>query len=321
MTLSDPCVAAFRQNALMTSSGAPTMTELERSKPLELVKLSALMNVTDGRPEIAIGLIDGPVAVGHPDLGSENIREIPGKQSGACVRAGSSACVHGTFVAGVLAAKRSSAAPAICPNCTLLIRPIFGETAPDDGHTPSASPEELAAAIIDCVEAGARVMNLSVALAHLSCKGEARLDEALNHAARRGVVAVAAAGNQGAIGSSAITRHPWIVPVVACDLQGRPTRQSNLGVSIARRGLRAPGDRITSLGTDEKPVTFGGTSAAAPFVTGALALLWSAFPSVRGADVRLALLRGNGMKRTTVVPPLLEAWAAYHFMARAHATG
>jgi len=319
-------VGAMRQPSrtrFMGPNGATQRAQFDSTSPshaLELVKLTALMNVTEGRPEITIGLIDGPVAVGHPDLASQNIREIGGKQSGTCARARSAACMHGTFVAGVLCAKRSSAAPAICPNCTLLVRPIFAETDSGNAQAPSATPEELAAAIIDCVEAGARVMNLSVALAHPSCNGEARLDEALNHAARRGVLVVAAAGNQGAIGSSAITRHPWIVPVVACDLRGRPTGESNLGGSIARRGLRAPGDRITSLGTDGEPHTFGGTSVAAPFVTGALALLCSAFPAARGADLRMALLRSDRMERTTVVPPLLQAWTAYHFMAGSHGT-
>src|SRR5262249_23658251 len=110
---SDTCVAARYGVKRRTADDA---TERERVTPLELVKLTALMNITEGRPEVVIGLIDGPVAIGHPDLATQNIREIPGKQSGSCARAGSSACVHGTFVAGVLSAKRSSAAPAICPN-------------------------------------------------------------------------------------------------------------------------------------------------------------------------------------------------------------
>jgi hypothetical protein len=62
---------------------------------------------------------------------------------------------------------------------------------------------------------------------------------------------VAAAGNQGTLGSTAITRHLWVIPVVAYDLQGRPMDQSNLGSSIGRRGLGAPGDRITSLGAED----------------------------------------------------------------------
>ena len=36
--------------------------------PLELVKLPALMERNTGKPEVSIGLIDGPVATQHPDL-------------------------------------------------------------------------------------------------------------------------------------------------------------------------------------------------------------------------------------------------------------
>src|SRR5437763_3228913 len=101
---------------------------------------------TSGTPEIVVGLLDGPVATNHPDLASENIREIPGSMLGMCAQASSTACAHGTFVAGILCAKRTSVAPAICPNCTLLVRPIFAETTSGNGQVPSATPEELAAA-------------------------------------------------------------------------------------------------------------------------------------------------------------------------------
>ena len=75
--------------------------------------------------------------------------------------------MHGTFVAGILCAKRGSAAPAICPACTLLTRPIFSETTSANEPIPSATPEELAAAIIECIDAGARLVNVSAALAQL----------------------------------------------------------------------------------------------------------------------------------------------------------
>ena len=48
--------------------------------PLELAKLTALMERTSGRPEVKIGLIDGPVVVQHPDLAGEHLREIPGNK-------------------------------------------------------------------------------------------------------------------------------------------------------------------------------------------------------------------------------------------------
>ena len=258
--------------------------------PLDLVNLTKLMQVAGGgRREVAIGLIDGPVATNHSDLVAENIRDISDPNSGTCTQADSFACTHGTFVAGILCAKKGSPAPAICPNCTLLVRPIFAETNSGKADMPNATPEELATAIVETIEAGARVVNLSAALASPSSKGERKLEEALDQALRRGVIVVAAAGNQGTVGSSAISRHPWVIPVVACDLRGNPISYSNLGSSIGRRGLRAPGDGITSLGADGKPRTFGGTSAAAPFVTGAIALLYSAFPSASAAKIKLAV--------------------------------
>lgn len=181
---------------------------------------------------------------------------------------------------------------------------------------PSATPAELAAAIIESIDAGAKILNMSVAISQPSSQGELELEEALDYTLKRGVIAVAAAGNQGTLGSSAITRHPWVIPVVACDLQGRTISYSNLGSSIGRRGLSAPGDQITSLGTEEKTLTLGGTSVATPFVTGAIALLWSEFPTATAAEIKLAVTQGNGFRRTSVVPPLLDAWAAYQVMAK-----
>jgi len=184
---------------------------------------------------------------------------------------------------------------------------------------PSATPQELAAAIIECIDAGARVINLSLALAQPSTKGGQALEEALNQVVKRGVVVVAAAGNQGTLGSSAITRHPWVIPVVACDLAGRPTNESNLGSSIGRRGLSAPGGAITSLSAEGQPLTMGGTSVAAPFVTGTIALLWSVFPSATAAQIKLAITQASIPRRASVVPPLLNAAAAYQILLTANA--
>lgn len=283
--------------------------------PLNLVQLNPLMQLTSGRPDTTIALIDGPVATNHPDLSNTKIRELHGKPGGTCTRANSVGCMHGTFVAGILSARRGSQAPAIAPNCTLLVRPIFNETQPGKEHLPSATPEDLATAILDCVEAGAHIVNLSAALARPSAKGEQSLESALDHAARRGVIIVVASGNQGSIGSSAITRHTWVIPVVACDKLGRPKGFSNLGRSIGRRGLSAPGDEVTSLGTTGNPVTFGGTSAAAPFVTATIALLRSEFPNAAPSQLKLAVTQAAVGRRDSVIPPLLNAWAAYQFLS------
>jgi hypothetical protein len=117
----------------------------------DLVRLTPLLERTRGRPEIKVGLIDGPVAIEHPDLAQENIQELRGEFAGTCALSNSAACKHGTFVAGILLAKRGSAAPAICPGRTLLVRSIFPETNSGDGNMPSATPEELASAIVETI--------------------------------------------------------------------------------------------------------------------------------------------------------------------------
>ena len=279
------------------------------ANPLDLIRIAPLMDRTSGRSDVKIGLVDGPVFLQHPDLANEQLHEIPGS-AGSCKNAKSAACQHGTFVSGILSANRGAAAPAICPGCTLLVRPIFAETASESDQTPSATPDELAAAIVDCIEAGARVINLSLGLAQPLGKEERRLVQALDLAVRRGVIVVAAAGNQGTLGSSVLTRHPWVIPVVAFDLTGRPMKVSNLGSSIGRHGLGAPGDGVTSLTADGGPTTLGGTSVATPFVTGAIALLWSEFPAASAAQVKLAIGKAFRALRASVIPPLLDATEA-----------
>ena len=282
---------------------------------LGLVSLPALLARSSGTPAVTIGLIDGPVAVEHPDLEGIRFREIAGRSRIACTTTTREACVHGTFVAGILCARRGSPAPAICPDCTFLLRPVFAETAAGSGHLPSTTPQELAAAITDCVDSGSRIINLSLALSGSSGHGERAVGEALESAARRGVIVVAAAGNQGLIGSSVITRHPSVVPVVACDLEGRPIDQSTLAGSIGRRGLRAPGKTITSLRAEGGTLTLDGSSVAAPFVTGAIALLWSLLPMASAAQIRFAVSQATAPRRVSVLPPLLDATAAFRTLS------
>jgi subtilisin family serine protease len=281
--------------------------------PLELVGLPGLMGQTRGRAEVVVGLVDGPVALDHPDLATGNLRTLAGIP-GACRDQASASCRHGTFVAGILAARRGARAPAIAPNCTLLVCPVFSETGPVE-EPPSATPGELAEAIVCCVDAGARILNLSAALTGGSIGAERELEGALGYCMRRGVLVVAAGGNQGTLGGSSITRHPWVIPVVAYTSAGWPLAQSNLGRSIGSRGLGAPGQGVVSLAPTGEPAVSAGTSIAAPFVSGAAALLWSAFPGVAAVEVRGALLSSPSRRPRTVVPPLLDAVAAYELLS------
>jgi hypothetical protein len=120
---------------------------------LNLVRLVPLMERTTGRADLTVGLIDGPMALEHSDLGTGRVDEVRGRGGAACSVAVSA---HGTFVAGILSARRGSGAPAICPGCTLLVRPIFSETTsakwPDENCCES--PVQNARRARGCVSVG-----------------------------------------------------------------------------------------------------------------------------------------------------------------------
>ena len=271
------------------------------------------MDLTSGKPDVFIGMIDGPVAVEHPALDGQEIREVSHMGSASCSRGRSRACMHGTFVAGVLSAARDSGAAAIAPLCPLLIRPVFHDHL-GIGDTPSTSPAELAEAIWETVKAGARVINLSLTLTGVASITR-ELTQALDFAAASGTLVVVAAGNQAAVGSSVITRHPWVIPVTACDLRGVPLQESTCGNAIGSRGLRAPGVGIVSLEPAGVAAGLRGTSVAAPIVTGTIALLLSVFPTAGAAHIKRATIHATAMRRKSVVPPLLDAWTTYQVLA------
>ncbi len=280
--------------------------------PLDAVGLRSLMDRTPGAPEVSIALIDGPVAADHPLLAAATIRPVGGI-SAACRGDSSVACNHGTFVAGVLVASRESGVAGICPGCTLLVRPIFSDVSTPGDRMPIATLDELAAAIVDCVNAGAHLLNVSAALAGPSRASERRLLEALDYAAQRRAIVVVAAGNQ-ALGSSVLTRHPWVVPVVACNAAGLPLADANVSHAIGRSGLLAPGVEIRSLAAAGTVTTRSGTSAAAPFVTGTFALLRSLFPAASADELRIAVT--HVARRRSIIPPLLDASAAFTRLTR-----
>lgn len=279
---------------------------------LDVVGLRPLMDLTAGRPEVVIGLVDGPVQLGHPELAEAAAAGDRSSQVPHCTAGPSLACRHGTLVAGILVARRGSPAPAVCPQCTLLIRPVFAETT--QGFMPTAAHGELAEAIHDSVKGGAKLVNVSASLSN-ALAGDDGLTRVLDFAMLRGAIIVAAAGNEATIGGSELTRHPAVIPVVACDGSGSPLPYSGLSPSIGRRGLCAPGERVVSTSADGGFAPISGTSAAAPFVTGTLALLWSLFPSAGASELR-SLVAQARTGRAALVPPLLNAISLYGRMAR-----
>jgi subtilisin family serine protease len=281
---------------------------------LDLVGLSPLMDRTEGRPEILVGLVDGPIATDRPEFGTARFLPVSGRSAEGCSRTTSAACVHGTYVAGILAARRGSGAPGVCPGCTFMVRSVFPEHV-SDGRIPAVAARTLAEAVQDLLNAHIHVINLSLSLDESTTSYDRELTAVLSAAARRGVVVVSAAGNQGTLRSTPLTHHPWVIPVAGCDEDGRITAESNFGRTISAQGVRAPGV-VVSLAPNGTRRVFRGTSAAAPFVTGAIALLLSLFPNSTGSEVRRAVLESAVGRRHTLIPRLLNASAAYRYLDR-----
>lgn len=271
--------------------------------PFHLVGLTAVIDRTRGSDSVPVAVLDGPVDSRHPAFSDATLRAIGPSELQACSNADSEAWAHGTFTAGILAADRQSPTPGICPASPLLIRPIF--TTVTDGRA-ATTPADVAAAIIDSVNDKAKIINLSAELLDAGgSNAQAILSAALDWAAHHGAIIVAAAGNRAAVAGSLLTQHPWVLPVAACDDRGVPLADSNLGASISRRGVLAPGERIMSLAPGEGTTTLSGTSAATAIVSGAIALAWSLAPAAPAYKVRQAISRAH-TRRPSIVPPLLN---------------
>lgn len=283
------------------------------SNPLQLINLQELAAVTSGSPEIAIAIIDGPIDTTHPAFDGTNLQAAaqPGCQSVTSL-----ACYHGTFVAGILGAQRSSEAPAICPDCSFFLRPIFCEEIGSQA-CPEVTPQDLADALQEALGAGVKIINLSLGLTAPRLLKTPELQTLFAEAANQGTLIVAAAGNLKQIGPIPLFNHPWVIPVAACDELGHLAEGSNIGLSVGRRGLLAPGKSILSTTSGGGYSRMSGTSVAVPFVTGTLALLWSQFPHLSGAQLRRAILNSSGSRRS-IKPPLLNAASSWRSLLQSH---
>lgn len=163
---------------------------------------------------------------------------------------------HGTHVAGVIGA-RSGFAKGIAPCCSLLSLKVLG-------HSGVGSNESVAAAVSHAAEAKADIVCMSLG----SPKPDHRLHEAIKAACNQGVIIVCAAGNDGgAVNYPAAFAET--VGVGAVDKNGNACEFSSRGKEIA---VAAPGADITSTWLADGYATISGTSMAAPFVAGTLAL-------------------------------------------------
>lgn len=209
---------------------------------------------------------------------------------------------HGTHVAGVIAAAIDNGEGIAGMNPLVKIMPL--KVLDPLGRTRSL---RVAQAIIYAVDNGARIINLS-----LGGEGVSRVERAaLEHARKKNVVVVVAAGNSGRdVAVHGLTGIPNLITVAATDTFDQRASTSNWGQAI---DISAPGVDILSLrarrtdlqkvanvqgyqagsafvGRGARYYRASGTSFAAAFVSGAASLLLSKNPNLTNEEVKRILI-------------------------------
>lgn len=256
---------------------------------------------------ITIAVIDSGVEINHSDLSPNiwtNTREIPnngidddgngfiddvhGWNFSLNNNDISPSSAHGTAVSGIIAAAQNNVGiTGVAYNAKLM--PIRVTNAQDNWNG------NLARAICYAVDNGARVINLS-----LWWTDSPELRDALAYAASRNVITVTAALNEGAAQPSNPARYAtqFGIAVGAVDRDRQLTSFSNRsGVDPQMRYVLAPGRSIeTTVPGNTYQSGWWGTSMAAPYISGIVALMLSANPSLTHAQIRQILIEsGNAI--------------------------
>jgi len=170
---------------------------------------------------------------------------------------------HGTAVASIIAGN-DPRAPGVAPQVEILSFQLLDENGNSDSFT-------LAQMISDAVDARAQVINLSVG----SYADSSVVRQMVDYATENNVLIVASTGNDASDSIVYPAAYDNVVGVAAVDAQGEHLEFSNAGEGL---DLAAPGLAVTTAWPNEQLVEFSGTSASAPFVSGAIAAVMSENP-------------------------------------------
>jgi subtilisin family serine protease len=274
--------------------------------------------------DVTVAIIDSGIDLGHPDL-APNLWTNPGEIPGNGVDDDSNGYIddvhgydfidgdgtpqdangHGTHVAGIVGARGGNGigGAGVAWRARLMaVRVLDGQAR---GTTAG-----VADGIHYAVDNGARIINLSLA----GPTSTPDLENAVRYAQARGVLIVAAAGNDGLDLTNSPT-YPAaygednVLGVAATTRDGGLSSVSDYGPGA---DVAAPGEQIlsTALGGGYEWRT--GTSMAAPAVAGALVLLAAARPDLDGNGLRNALLAGVRHSGLPVSAGALDIGAALH---------
>ena len=202
---------------------------------------------------MTIAVLDSGVYA-HESLSGINIRQIDLVQTPENPEADYTG--HGTAVSDI--------AHLVAPSADLLSVRVLDSEGLGDTFT-------VAQGIIAAADNGANVINLSLG----SYGDSIVLQDAINYATDKGAVIVAASGNDGIEQVSYPAAYENVIGVTAVDARGDFADFSNTGDGV---DIGAPGVGIYSAWGEDGQASFSGTSAAAPFVSGAITATMSRNP-------------------------------------------
>lgn len=208
----------------------------------------------------------------HEDLVG---RVLPGYNSWDSSTDVDDVSMHGTHVAGIIAANSNNNLGIAGVSANAVILPV--KVLNDSG---SGTTSSVANGLIWATDNGAKVVNLSLG----GSTDSSVLRSAVDYADARGVLVIAAAGNQGVDSSTMYPAAYDNVIAVAATAQDRSV------ASFSSRGtyvdVAAPGSAIASTTGTNTYAYMSGTSMAAPHVVAQAAVLAGLYPQSTATQLR-----------------------------------
>lgn len=289
-------------------ASSPVATESLNWGPQQ-IKAQQLWSLGIDGHGVVIGVVDGMVDTSHSQL-SENIAvnqdEIPNNgidddhngfiddYKGVQVNTGKNNPIqnrHGTHVTGIMVADQALGPVAgVAPRAKVLPAQFIG----NDG---GGSIGDAIIALNYVAGRGVKIINMSWGLD--ACISMPNLQSTLQQLSNRGILLVTASGNGDSRGvgiNMDITPSYPSAYNFLNQINVAASTSSNFLIGFSNYGRRsvhvaAPGVGIYSTVPDNQVETMSGTSMAAPMVSGAAALLWSAVPSATAAQIKKALIQ------------------------------
>lgn len=242
---------------------------------LSKIQAPSAWDLNTGAPSVVVAVLDTGVRASHPDLAGKVLagRDFADSDSDPTDENG-----HGTAVAGLIGAASGNGTgmASVAWKTSILPVRVLGK----DG---SGSHSDIADGIVWATDQGADVINLSLG----GTGSSVTLQNAVNYAWSKGVVIVAAAGNNG----DSVPCYPGactnVVAVSATDSSDIRTSWSNYGSYI---DIAAPGSNILTLSGTSSYGAMDGTSFSSPLTAGVVALMRAANPALSNANIVNALL-------------------------------